>query len=166
VRNLCVGLLCSAVSSVSLAQAPATTASAGGADVEARLFGARDNVTAMSLAPGGKMVAFIAPQPGGAGTLAYTADLTTGALKAFLRGGRTGETLRWCRFVTDSRLVCNYRTTLRLEGRLTPFSRLIAVNADGTGITQLGQSASDFDAGLRQFDGAVIDWLPDRAARC
>lgn len=156
-RKLCVGLLCSALSTVSLAQAPASTA---GSDLEARLFGARDNATAMSLAPGGGMVAFIAPQPNGVGTLAYTADLTNGTVKPFLRGGSAGETLRWCRFVTDSRLICSYRATLKLEGRLTPFSRLIAVNADGSGVTQLGQSASDFDAGLRQFDGAIIDWLP------
>lgn len=159
-----LGLLCSALSGISFAQGPATstavasTAAAG--DQEARVFGARENVSAMSLAPGGGLVSFIAPMPEGSGSIAFTADLASGQLKPFLRGTRPGESLRWCRFVTDSRLICRYSAILPVEGQLAPFGRMLAVNIDGSGQKELGQEASFYDAELRQFDGAVIDWLP------
>jgi len=152
-RKIGLGLLCTALGSVASGQAPA------GPDTDAVLFGARETATQMSLAPGGGRVAFIGPQPSG-GTVAYTADFATGETKPFLSSIRSGEHLRWCRFVTDQRLICNYTTTLMMNGQLVPFTRLIAVNSDGSGQTELGQRASDYDRYLRQADGAIIDWLP------
>ena len=43
---------------------------------------------------------------------------------------------------------------------LLGFSRLVAINSDGSGIKQLGQASSFYDAGYRQTDGDVLDWLP------
>jgi dipeptidyl aminopeptidase/acylaminoacyl peptidase len=37
----------------------------------------------------------------------------------------------------------------------------MTVGIDGKGLKPLGQRASDFDAGLRQFDGAILDWSAD-----
>ncbi|WP_162789351.1 MULTISPECIES: alpha/beta hydrolase family protein [Sphingomonas] len=165
-RKFCVGLMCSALSTVAWAQAAApvpagaAAAPAAGASVDAARFGARENVNGMSLSPGGGLVSFIAPAPSGSGSVAFTANLATGDLKPFLRGVRPGESLRWCRFVTDSRLICRYAVTQSLAGKLIPFTRTMAVNADGTGQKELGQQESFYDASLRQFDGAVIDWLP------
>jgi dipeptidyl aminopeptidase/acylaminoacyl peptidase len=153
-----LGLLCSAMSSIALAQAPVATTTA--ADPLALKFGSRENASAMSLSPSGRLVAFISPQPQGNGTVAYIADVTSGKLSPFLRGGRTGEALRGCSFVTETRLVCHYRLISMMEGHPVPFGRLIAVNADGSGVKQLGESASFYDAALRQFDGEIIDWLP------
>ncbi|HKR24422.1 MAG TPA: S9 family peptidase, partial [Allosphingosinicella sp.] len=64
------------------------------------------------------------------------------------------------RFVSDARLICQVRGLGNIEGQLIPFSRLFAVNADGTDIRELGQRQSFDDARLRQFDAAILDWLP------
>ena len=43
---------------------------------------------------------------------------------------------------------------------LIGFSRLFAVNSDGSGMKQLGQRDSWLDERLRQTDGFIVDWLP------
>jgi len=70
------------------------------------------------------------------------------------------ESLNWCQFAGESKLVCHYSGNSRIDGQLIPFSRLVAVSAAGGGMKALGQKASDKDATLRQFDGSIIDWLP------
>src|SRR3546814_12217155 len=39
-------------------------------------------------------------------------------------------------------------------------SRLLAIDTDGTDPQELGQRRSEYDAYVRQFDGAILDWLP------
>ena len=129
------------------------------ADV-ASLFGVREGATSVDLSPDGTAVVYIAPASGGA-SVALTANIATGESKAFLTSGQGPEKLSWCRFVTDQRLICRYRAILRNEdGVLVGFSRLIAINRDGSATKQLGQSSSFYDAGVRQDDGTIIDWLP------
>ena len=134
------------------AQAPAV-------DNDAALFGARESAVGLRLSPNGNLVSYVAPAPGGA-TVAYIADVQSGETKAFLNSGKGAEKLRWCAFVTDQRLICRYTAIVDNTGVLLSFGRLIAVNRDGSGIQQLGQSSSFYDAGLRQYDGSIIDWLP------
>jgi dienelactone hydrolase len=134
------------------AQAPAT-------DQEAALFGARESAVGVNLSPNGKSVAYVAPAPGG-GAVAFIADVQSGESKAFLNSGKDGDRLRWCRFVTDRRLICQYTAIMNDAGVLLGFSRLIAVNSDGSDLKQLGQPSSYYDADYRQSDGEVLDWLP------
>lgn len=141
-----------ACSDFALAQTPA-------GDGDAAAFGARESATAVDISPSGRFVSYIAPSPGG-GSVAFLADVRTGDSKAFLNSGKGSERLRWCRFVTDLRLICQYRAIISDAGVLLGFSRLIAINADGSDLKHLGQSSSFYDAGIRQFDGNVLDWLP------
>ena len=160
-----LGLFCGVLSSsaqvLAQAQAPAPTSTVVTAttDPEASLFGMRESATHMDLSPSGKQVAFIAPAPN-SGTVAFTAELGSGEIKPFLASAKSGERLSWCRFVTDERLICRYGVTLPLEGDLIQFSRMVAVNRDGSGLKPLGQTDSERDSRLRQFDGEIIDWLP------
>ena len=128
-------------------------------DADAALFGARESATGIRLSPSGTRVSYIAPSPGG-GAVAFVANIETGETKPFLNSGKGTEKLRWCSFVTDQRLVCQYTAIVDDAGLLLGFQRVIAVNSDGTGIKQLGQPSSFYDATLRQFDGQIIDWLP------
>jgi len=128
-------------------------------DHDAALFGVRESAVGLNLSPNGTLVSYIAPAPGG-GTVAFIADVVSGETKPFLNSGKGSEKLRWCAFVTDQRLICRYTAILDNTGVLLSFGRLIAVNRDGSGIQQLGQSSSFYDAGIRQFDGSIIDWLP------
>jgi dipeptidyl aminopeptidase/acylaminoacyl peptidase len=144
----CVVLL----SGRAVAQAPS-------ADVNANLFGARESATGVSLSPSGTLVSYIAPAPGG-GAVAFVANVQTGDVKPFLNSGSGPQRLRWCAFVTEQRLVCRYTAIIDDAGVLVPFSRLIAINWDRSGMKELGQKASFYDAGYRQDDGDIIDWLP------
>ena len=123
------------------------------------LFGSRESATGVNLSPNGNLVSFIAPAPGG-NAVVMIANVQTGDTKPILNSGKGPEKLRWCAFVTDQRLVCRYTGIVNDAGVLVPFGRLIAVNTNGSDIKELGQRASDYDAGYRQFDGNIIDWLP------
>ena len=134
------------------AQAPAI-------DPDATLFGARESAFGLDLSPNGRFVSYVAPSLGG-GAVAFIADVQTGESKAFLNSGKDGDHLRWCHFVTDQRLICRYTAIVNDAGVLLGFSRLIAINSDGSAAKQLGQSSSYYDAGDRQTDGEVLDWMP------
>jgi len=77
----------------------------------------------------------------------------TGDAKPFLNSGNGGDHLRRCRFVTDQRLICKYTAIVDDAGVLLGFSRLVAINSDGSDLKQLGQESSYYDAGYRQYDG-------------
>src|SRR5438270_4072422 len=148
-----------AFAAVAASWAGAATAQARTADLNAALFGLRESALGVHLSPSGNLVSYVAPTQGG-GAVAFIANVETGDAKPFLSSGKGPERLRWCGFVTEQRLVCRYTAILDDSGVLLPFSRLIAVNSDGSGIKELGQSQSYYDVGYRQYDGDIIDWLP------
>ena len=131
----------------------------GTSDLDAALFGSRESATGIHLSPSGTLVSYIAPTSGG-GAVAFIANVQTGESKPFLSSGKGNEKLRWCAFVTDQRLVCRYTAIVDDAGLLLGFQRLIAINSNGSGMKELGQQSSFYDAKVRQFDGSIIDWLP------
>jgi dipeptidyl aminopeptidase/acylaminoacyl peptidase len=144
---------------VSLAVLLSSPAAAQTPDPDAALFGVRESAVGVDLSPNGKYVSYVAPAAGG-GSVAFIADVQSGEAKPFLNSGKGAERLRWCKFVTDQRLICRYTAIMNDAGVLLGFSRLIAVNNDGSALKQLGQESSFYDAGYRQFDGDILDWLP------
>jgi len=155
-RMLLVAVAAVACPGIAGAQGSTTT---GSTDPIASMFGVRESAAGLDISPNGSLVSYIAPAPGGH-SVAFVANMQTGEAKPFLSSGKGGEKLHWCSFVTDARLICRYTTTLNDTGVLVGFSRLIAINSDGSDIKQLGQDSSLYDAGLRQVDGDVIDWMP------
>lgn len=135
------------------------TGATGTSDLNAALFGLRESAIGVGISPGGNEVVYVTPSPSG-GAVAFIANVQTGDAKPFLKSGSGAEKLRWCSFVTEQRLVCRYGGVIDNAGLLIPFSRLIAVNSDGSDLKELGQSQSFYDAGYRQYDGDIIDWLP------
>jgi dienelactone hydrolase len=135
------------------------TGATGTSDLNAALFGLRESAIGVGISPGGNEVVYVTPSPSG-GAVAFIANVQTGDAKPFLKSGSGAEKLRWCSFVTEQRLVCRYGGVIDDAGLLIPFSRLIAVNSDGSDLKELGQSQSFYDVGYRQYDGDIIDWLP------
>jgi len=124
------------------------------------LFGPRESASRLDISPSGRYAVYIAPARGTA-SAAVVADLVGGGdARPVLRASGQPERLSWCRFVSDTRLICAIRGTSNIQGMLVGFSRLFAVNADGSNIRELGQQASAYDARLRQFSGSILDWLP------
>ena len=148
-----IGVAALASATVSHAQQPTPAAASA-------LFGPRQSVTYLDISPSGRYAVYVAPARGTA-TAAVVADLQAGGVaRPILRASGQPERLAWCRFVSDARLICQIRGLGNIEGQLIPFSRLFAVNADGSDVRELGQRRSFDDARLRQFDAAILDWLP------
>jgi hypothetical protein len=160
IRSFWVGCGLMLVAAPALAQQRAPAPSPQSQSASA-LFGPRDSVFYLDISPSGRYAVYIAPARGTA-SAAVVVDLRNGGdVRPILRASGAPERLQWCRFVSDARLICSVRGIVSSVGDLIPFSRLFAVNADGTNQRELGQEASSDDARLRQFDAEVLDWLPE-----
>lgn len=129
----------------------------------AALFGARPHIEQIDLSPDGQSVVYLTPGPG-AGTMVVIQRLGESEAQVVLRTDGNPERLRWCSFVTDDRLVCRVGLLIRENESFIPYSRLLSIDTDGSRPKLLGQRQSFFDAYIRQFDGEIIDWLPDEDA--
>jgi dienelactone hydrolase len=153
--NLRLGLLASASLFVA---APAIGADASLA-ADAKAFGTRPSAQSVDISPSGKEVLTIDPGKGRLSILTVV-DLASGAQRSVLNSNADPEALYWCKFASDSQLVCKYGGVTYVDSDLIPFSRLFTIGADGKNIKPLGQPAHFSEEGLRQFDGEVLDWLP------
>ncbi|WP_395010226.1 alpha/beta hydrolase family protein, partial [Undibacterium sp.] len=122
-------------------------------------FGQRGSVMHMDMSPNGKRVAYLSAGPGRE-TIAYVAEIGSDQAPqiALVSRGDVGD-LRWCKFVSNQRLICRFSGVTDLAGTLAGYSRLAAVDIDGKNIQMLGQNASSYDARARQFDGDILDWM-------
>lgn len=118
----------------------------------------------MDISPDGAKAVFAGAGPGRT-TIIYFANLLDGSTKPILSSKADPEALSWCSFVSSTRVACRFTGTYMVEGTLLGASRLISLNTDGTDVKELGQRASAYDVGLRQFDGAIIDWMPQDGRR-
>jgi dipeptidyl aminopeptidase/acylaminoacyl peptidase len=131
----------------------------------ATAFGARPSVESISLSPDGMSVAVVAPSTG-QGSVVYVQSLAKGAsrtFKAVLSASGKPDRLAGCDWVSNQRLVCTVYGVIAASLLLEPvqFSRLIAVNIDGTKLQLLSTRSNEFTRGLQLGGGSVIDWLPD-----
>lgn len=142
------------------AQAPQATHSLAQDAVD---FGRREGVNAMAVSPDGTKLVYVAPGKD-RWWATMVVDVASGADKPIFAADANPEMLRWCNFAGNDRVVC--RLTGNKKGVydvLLGFSRLVSMNLDGSDIKQLGQQSSFYDYGLRQYDGSVLDWHPDKA---
>jgi dipeptidyl aminopeptidase/acylaminoacyl peptidase len=125
-------------------------------------FGARPSVADLSLSPDGMTVAYVAPSQG-LGSALFTLRLEKDAkAKPVLVASGKPERLSGCHWVSNDRLACGLYGVARSQLGLLPFTRLIAVNADGSNLRQLSTQAHLYTRGLQLGGGMIIDWLPDQ----
>lgn len=126
-------------------------------------FGAREGVQHADISPDGSKIAFIGPAEGRI-SVAYVADLNNPGTppRPIARSSGDPDRLRWCRFVTNDRLICRFTAVIDQTGVLVPFARLIAIDTDGGNVRELGQRQSFDDSRVRQFDGQIVDWTSGR----
>lgn len=141
-----------AVSHIALA-APA-------ANSPAVLFGTREAVESIDISADGSKVVYLAPAAG-ASSVALVSDLAGGKPAIVATASGNPDRLQWCRFAGNERLICRATAMLDNRGVLMPFSRLFTMDIGGGDMKQLGQSMSFFDARARQYDGRILDWLPE-----
>src|SRR4051794_38768225 len=92
-----MGLLCAA---------PAFAADAGIAG-DAKAFGTRASADSVDISPDGKHLLMIDPGPGRTSILSIV-DVATGAVRPILKSDADPEGLYWCKFATNSQLICKY----------------------------------------------------------
>lgn len=138
----------------------AALAQSNSLESDAIAFGTREAVSNMDLSPDGARAVYLGAGPGRS-MIVYVADIAAGSAKPILYSKADPENLEWCGFVSNDRLACRFGGILKDgEYGLVPFDRMISLDTDGKNIKELGQRASDYDVGLRQYDGSIIDWLP------
>ena len=140
-----------ALAAAAAAQEPSTPAA---------LFGARAHIEQIDLSPDGGSIVYLTPGPG-ASTMVVVQRLGAAEANVVMRTDGDPERLRWCNFVANDRIVCRITLLMRENESFIPYSRLLAIGTDGSNPQLLGQRQSFFDAYTRQFDGSIIDWLPD-----
>lgn len=146
-----------AVPALVLAMAPASAQT--GAELVAK-FGARETVRAMSLSPDGTKVAIL-QSAGDKGSVVKVGDLVNGGeARPILSSNGYPEDIRYCRWASDTRLICGVYVNGAQPGTLA-FSRLFAVNSDGSKLQMLTGAASTNALGPMQQGGNVIDFGPD-----
>jgi dipeptidyl aminopeptidase/acylaminoacyl peptidase len=125
-------------------------------------FGAREHVLDVALSPSGRKLAFISPGPGQSNFL-YTVEIGSNAepREALMADGKP-QRLSSCGWVSEERLVCTIYMVIDSPETKRPLgaTRLIAVNADGTGLKLLSRRSRGQDLYVAFGGGDVIDWLP------
>ena len=166
VKGLVVGAAALGMVAFGVQQATAQAAAAS-ATALAQAFGAREQIQQISLSPDGKKVAIVTPY-GDHGEALMIADPFAGGTPAvILRTRGDPEQVDGCGWITDSRLTCRISTvnadayTADHNRVLIGFTRMIALNVDGTGLKSLTASEGARSMELAQNGGSVIDWLGD-----
>lgn len=125
----------------------------------AQAFGQRPAVTSIALSPSGNRVVYLSAGSGEE-TFAYVADVgSTSPSVVTMTDGDPME-FNWCRFVNEERLVCSIYAMVQDPRQIYPITRLFAVDDDASDARTLGQRDNTY-RNNRQFDGTVIDWLPE-----
>ena len=141
------------------------SASAAAADLptDAKAFGARLSVIEPDLSRDGSHILYLTPGPGRK-TVAVVGDLVSGQFRNVASSDGSPESLEWCAFASSSRAVCRFGGLVPWQGDVlngvpVGFSRLVALDLDGSRPKLLGQAESPKDEYLRQYDARIIDWL-------
>ena len=124
-------------------------------------FGAREGVIQASISPDGSKIAMISPIEGaGAAVLVAPVDGSSEP-KVILTSSGKPDRLSYCRWSTSTRLVCSVFMIEFSGAIMMPYSRMVALNADGSDLKQLSARAGSAELGASLYGGGIIDWLAD-----
>ena len=129
-------------------------------DQAARMFAARASAFAPDLSPDGDKIVYLAAGPGGI-TVAKVLDVGSKAEKLLVKSSGRPERLSWCGFADERWVICRFGGEVKQDNLVFGVARTIAVDSvDGT-IRSLGVGEHSIDTTFSQFDGEILDWLPD-----
>ncbi|RVT89871.1 alpha/beta hydrolase family protein [Sphingomonas crocodyli] len=128
----------------------------------AKVFGAREAISNLSLSPDGRKIAYIVPTVG-AGSALYTIDLdSTEPAKRALADSGDPDRLQRCNWVSNTRLVCTvYGVIDKAYLEILPFTRTFAVDVGGGNPKMLSNRENANSLYQSLGGGDVVDWLPD-----
>ena len=127
----------------------------------ARAFGAREYIQDISLSPDGTKVALIQPDEG-RGAVLTMADVKAGKPPvAILKTSGDPERLTSCQWTTSDRLICQVFYIASEAIGPVGYTRIIGINADGSGLKLLTERPSALALGSTYGGGSVIDLTGD-----
>jgi dipeptidyl aminopeptidase/acylaminoacyl peptidase len=131
----------------------------------AAAFGAREQIQKISMSPDGTRLAYVVPTKGqGSALLTFAPGVDQQPKVALMSDGET-DRLSGCRWITNSRLICDLwgltRTPDSALYGIIAFSRIVAVDMDGGNPKMLSKSSGFDGRGDNTNGGRVIDWLAD-----
>lgn len=145
---------------VPLVTAPAAAQNAETAESAediAMRFGIRPSVLDISLSPSGRMLAWIAPGPNHTELLKVFDLDGEGGIETIVSNTEITADLSQCNWVTDTRLLCEvFGMTMRGDGVLLPYSRMFAINYDGSGMESLADRRSRRAVSFNQDGGDIV----------
>ena len=153
-------LACACLFASSLGQAAAPTPMP--LDRAAKLFAARPSAFAADLSPSGDKLVYLAAGPG-ASTAAHLFDFTKGTDLVLARSDGKPRQLYGCGFTDDRWVICSFGGMMQQFGMTYPIGRLVALDT----VTGAFHPLSNNSRGAKnfiQYDGDIIDWLPDEKA--
>ncbi len=127
----------------------------------ARAFGSRPAVESIRLSPDGSKIVFVEPLAG-QGSLVYSVSLADGKPTAVTRAGGDPFRMQWCDWANEQRLICELYGLSNDGDVLLAFSRMIAIDADGSDMKELKTASSGEATRLSLNSGEVLDWLDGR----
>jgi dipeptidyl aminopeptidase/acylaminoacyl peptidase len=151
IKLFAASLLAGAASNVSAETMPL--------DQAAKAFGTRESIDSIAISPSGNRLVLLAAGPGRS-SIVRVVELPTMQTRAIMTSGGDPESLRWCDFASDTQIICRHSGNGMIGSDVVGYSRLLTFDTDGKDIKELGQRRSVYDAWIRQFDGAILDWLP------
>lgn len=124
----------------------------------AAAFGAREAVQDISLSPDGTHVAYVVPSQG-RGSAVLVSDIVNGGdAKTVMSTQEQGARIAGCSWSAVERIVCTITVVSDTGAQRLLFTRLIAVNRDGTQLKMVSSRESQTALGLMQNGGTIIDW--------
>ena len=124
---------------------------------QARKFGALESIAQLSMSPDGNQVAFVGNHP--QGQMVFVVGLASGGLpQAIFTLPYNEGRLAWCRWASSERLVCEIDYVATDTGDVVWFSRLFAINADGSKAVKLTARTAEKAMSQTYYGGEVIDW--------
>lgn len=151
VKSLAASLLASVATSASAEVMPL--------DQAAKAFGTRESLESIAISPSGNRLVLLASGPGRT-SIVRVVELPTMQTRTIMSSGGDPESLRWCDLASDTQIICRHAGNGMIDSDVVGYARLITFNVDGQDVKELGQRRSFYDAWIRQFDGAILDWLP------
>ncbi|SIO05077.1 Prolyl oligopeptidase family protein [Parasphingorhabdus marina DSM 22363] len=124
------------------------------------LFGQRQGVLDISLSPDGKQIVYVAPGPGRTSHV-YHVNLADKQPKLISRSSGNPERITGCDFISGNRITCSVYGVRDIGGAIINYRENIALGTDGKDMQKLGQRQSFYATKRRQFDGFIVDSLPE-----
>lgn len=128
----------------------------------AKAFGAREHVVDASLSPDGKSVALVQALADGQATALFVAPLDGSAQpRPILTSTGKPDRVTGCGWVSNTRLICDIYMLLVRDAEKLGFTRLAALNADGSKVVEISARSRNFVWSYQQHGGDIVDWLAD-----